>query len=120
MSQHYFQTSYEGRSVTVVVGFDRPLRGFFCFVERNDAGDDEEFAYSNLDDPKLVHCMGIAKTLKHFEKRLGDLDLAVPRSMFSGFSGNMVLTPVKEGTPIPGGKRWAPRGLRMGCNGMRC
>ena len=84
MSQHYFQTSYEGRSVTVVVGFDRPLRGFFCFVERNDAGDqEEEFLYSNLDDPKLVHCMGIAKTLKHFEKRLGDLGLAVPRSMFS-------------------------------------
>lgn len=82
MSQHYFPTSYEGRSVTVVVGFDRPLRGFFCFVERNET-DDEEFVYSNLDDPKLTHCMGIAKTLRHFEKRLGDLGFEVPRSVFT-------------------------------------
>lgn len=84
MSQHYFPTSYEGRSVTVVVGFDRPLRGFFCFVERNDAdeADGEAFVYSNLDDPKLTHCMGMAKTLKHFQKRLADLGFVVPRSMF--------------------------------------
>jgi len=85
MSQHYFPTSYEGRSVTVVVGFDRPLRGFFCFVERNDADEagEEQFVYSNLEDPKLAHCMGMARTLKHFEKRLADLGFEVPRSMFA-------------------------------------
>lgn len=84
MSQHYFPTIYQGRSVTVVVGFDRPLRGFFCFVERNDAEEqEEEFVYSNLDDPKLFGSMGMARTLKHFEKRLADLGFVVPRSMFA-------------------------------------
>lgn len=85
MSQHYFSTSHEGRPVTVVVGYDRPLRGFFCFVERNDSGDDEdgdEFVYSNLEDPQLVPSFGFAKELKHFRKRLGDLGLKVPESLF--------------------------------------
>jgi hypothetical protein len=84
MSQHFFTTRYEGRSVTVVVGFDRPLRGFFCFVERNDANgdDDEQFVYSNLDDPKLAGCLGMPKSLRYFVKRLDDLGLVVPRSMF--------------------------------------
>ena len=66
----------------MVVGFDRPRRGFFCFVERNDA-DDEEFVDSNLEDPRLFGSRGIARTLKHFEKRLADLGFEVPRSMFA-------------------------------------
>ena len=81
MSQHYFSTSHQDRPVTVVIGYDRPVRGFFCFVERDDA-DDEEFVYYNLDDPKLSGTMGMAKSLKYFEKRLSDLGLAVPQSLF--------------------------------------
>jgi len=40
MSQHSFTTTLQGRPVVVVVGYDRPLRGFFCFVEKCDAVDD--------------------------------------------------------------------------------
>ena len=82
MSQHHFITGHAGRPITIVIGFDRPLRGFFCFVERNDCEDRDEFAYSNLEDPKLIGTMGMSKTLKHFEKRLADLGLSVPQSMF--------------------------------------
>lgn len=55
MSQHHFASGLEGRSVTVVVGWDRPLRAFFCFVGRNDpdTGEDE-FVYSSREDPVLA------------------------------------------------------------------
>lgn len=29
MSRHYFKTEYQGKSVTVLMGYDRPLGGFF-------------------------------------------------------------------------------------------
>ncbi len=32
MSQHSFNTTLQGRPVIVVVGYGRPLRGFFCLV----------------------------------------------------------------------------------------
>lgn len=85
MSQHYFRTTYENRPVTVVVGYDRPLRGFFCFVERADGAatdDTDEFVYSNLDDPKLAASMGFSKSVDYFKRRLADLGLVVPASMF--------------------------------------
>ena len=84
MSQHSFNTTLEGRRVIVVVGYDRPLRGFFCFVEKCDADDTEEdeFVYSNLNDLKLASCYGLSKSLDYFKGVLRDLGLQVPASMF--------------------------------------
>ena len=84
MSQHSFNTTFEGRPVVVIVGYDRPLRGFFCFVEKCDAaGDDEdEFVYSNLADPKLARCFGLPKSLDYLKGVLHELGLQVPASMF--------------------------------------
>jgi hypothetical protein len=88
MSRHSFTTTLEGRPVIVVVGYDRPLRGFFCFVEKCDAdadADDEcedEFVYSNLNDLKLASCYGLSKSLDYFKGVLRDLGLQVPASMF--------------------------------------
>jgi len=49
MSQHYFETTYANRPVTVTLGWDRPLGHFFMFIEKNDAAEDEvEILYSNL------------------------------------------------------------------------
>ena len=84
MSQHSFTTILEGRPVIVVVGYDRPLRGFFCFVEKCDADDggEDEFVYSNLDDLKLASCYGLPKSLDYFKGVLQGLGLQVPASMF--------------------------------------
>lgn len=73
---------------TVVVGYDRPLRGFFCFVEKcgvdDTAADDDEdeFVYSNLNDLKLASCYGLSKSLDYFKGVLHELGLQVPASMF--------------------------------------
>jgi len=84
MSQHSFNTTLEGRPVIVVVGYERPLRGFFCFVEKCDADDTEEdeFVYSNLNDLKLASCYGLSKLLDHFKGVLHELGLQVSTSMF--------------------------------------
>jgi len=83
MSQHSFNTTLEGRPVIVVVGYDRPLRGFFCFVEKCDADDDgDEFVYSTLNDLKLASCYGLSKSLDYFKGVLHELGLRVPTSMF--------------------------------------
>ena len=91
MSQHSFNTTLEGRPVIVVVGYDRPLRGFFCFVEKCDADadadededeDEDEFVYSNLNDLKLASCYGLSKSLDYFKGVLHGLGLQVPTSMF--------------------------------------
>jgi hypothetical protein len=105
MSQHVFVTTFQGRPVTVVLGHDRPLHAFFCFVERSDDDDGEEFVYCNLDDPKLAGTMGMSKSLKYFEKRLADLGIAVPASMFDqsekdrlGNVGNRFVRHAADGT----------------------
>ena len=84
MSQHSFNTTLQGRPVVVVVGYDRPLRGFFCFVEKCDAAADDgnEFVYSNLNDLKLASCYGLSKSLDYFKGVLQELSLQVPASMF--------------------------------------
>ncbi len=84
MSQHSFNTTLEGRPVIVVVGYDRPLRGFFCFVEKCDADDEgeDEFVYSNLNDLRLASCYGLSKSLDYFKGVLQELGMQVPASMF--------------------------------------
>ena len=47
MSQHYFSTHHEGVETTVLMGWDRPLKGYFMVIEKVD---DEDLPFwSNLD-----------------------------------------------------------------------
>ena len=82
MSQHHFATTYQGRPVNVMMGCDRPLRGFFCCVELTDAENDA-YAYCNLSDAKLFPAMGLAASVEYFRGVLAELDLHVPESMFT-------------------------------------
>lgn len=82
MSQHRFATTYQGRPVEVLMGWDRPLQGVFMVVSRGDAREDEdEFVYSNLDDPALADCGGLPPVVDYFLVKLGDLGVAVPQAM---------------------------------------
>ena len=84
MSQHSFATTFENRPVKVVMGWDRPLQGYFCFVERQDAGAGEaEYLYSNLDDRALARRMGFSPSTDYFTEKLMALGIAVPRTMIA-------------------------------------
>ena len=82
MSQHHFATTYQGRPVNVVMGYDRPLRGFFCCVELTDTEDDD-YAYCNLSDAKLFPAMGLAASVEYFRGVFAELGLQVPESLFT-------------------------------------
>lgn len=79
MSQHNFKTTHAGRPVLVLMGWDRPLSQFFMVVEYLDA--DDQYAYSNLDDPDLSGRPGDGPELDYFRGKLALLGIAVPALM---------------------------------------
>jgi hypothetical protein len=92
MSQHYFKTTHQGRPITITLGFDRPLQGYFCTVERNDAaGEDDAYLYCNLDDPTLSRHTGMAETVDYFDALLMARGFTVPRAMIAEVERDGVL-----------------------------
>ena len=84
MSQHYFASSIEDRPVKIVLGWDRPLQGYFCFVERMDPKPGEaEYVYSNLEDRALARRMGFASSIDYFDEKLQAMGITVPRAMIA-------------------------------------
>lgn len=83
MSRHMFDTQYQGRPIQVVLGWDRPLQGFFMAIEWTDldpekAADDEPlFLFDNLDE-RVSH----PPTLDAYRRKLAELGIEVPSSMF--------------------------------------
>jgi len=108
MSQHLFDTQYETRPVTILMGWDRPLQGYFMVIEYQDAaGDDDDYVYSNLmdADPRLLRRSGLANDLALFEEKLAGLGLRVPALMLAQIrtdaernTGNRVVTYDPAGT----------------------
>jgi hypothetical protein len=80
MSQHLYATTHESQPVTILMGWDRPLQGYFMLIERTDTKD-ADYLYSNLGDPDLLHCMGLPNTVHHFLDVLENLGLSVPATM---------------------------------------
>jgi len=80
MSQHWFPaTLANGLNVMVLAGYDRPLEGYFLVVQLKDG--DDEFVYSNLDDPALAGSLGFSSDFEYFERRLSELGAKVPDSV---------------------------------------
>lgn len=101
MSQHYFQTEHAGDRITVLLGWDRPLRHFFMVVERTDPkpGQDD-YLYVNLDGPNAFEL-----DLDYFKTKLDELGIVVPVSMFEQVQlderlqlGNRVVMHQADGT----------------------
>lgn len=80
MSQHIFITTRKEKRVKVLMGWDRPLLGFFLVVEDIDAVDDS-YIYSNLEDQTLFSCMGLPKNIAYFQVKLAELGVLVPDQM---------------------------------------
>lgn len=97
MSQHLFPaTTATGRAVQVLIGYDRPLNGFFLVVTDTDLdsvaltavveGDDDDHVveavvYSNLDDVELYDLGGLTCDLGYFKAKLSQLGIALPASI---------------------------------------
>lgn len=79
MSQHHFDTTHNGQPVTITMGYDRPLRGFFMTI----GSSGEASIYCNLDDPELVPWGGLPPILDPFLHRLRELGLQVPAGMIA-------------------------------------
>lgn len=91
MSQHYFNTTYDGQPACIVLGWDRPIGHYFMFIERDtptstgqsramkdgEVSGRGEIIYSNLDEAN-----GFQLTLEHFKNKLQELKLSVPAQMF--------------------------------------
>ncbi|HHF0534559.1 TPA: hypothetical protein ACPHXL_003520 [Vibrio alginolyticus] len=75
MSRHYFKTEYQGKAITILMGYDRPLGGFFMVIE--DSGqEDDEYIYSNLNE-EIAH----PKSLEPYCAKLEQLGIFVPAEM---------------------------------------
>ena len=82
MTQHFYPTEYQGQPATIMMGWDRPLQGFFMVVEADNKRG--EYIYSNLDDPELIQFGGLPPCLDHFLAKLQTLGLSVPDAMVEG------------------------------------
>jgi hypothetical protein len=91
MSQHIFSTQCNGKPVVVLMGWDRPLQGFFLVVEEDNESDADDHAdesdesdgyvYSNMEDPDLIPWMGLPPTIDPFLAKLQDLGITIPARM---------------------------------------
>lgn len=77
MSRHRFKTTHQGHPISVDMGWDRPLKGFFMVVQRDDAKVDEDtFLFDNLTQEVSHPC-----TLDPFLEELDRLNVAIPNEM---------------------------------------
>lgn len=78
MSQHVTFSTYQGQPIVILMGWDRPLQGFYMVITYE--GDEGEMLYSNLDDPRLGP-FGMSSILDPFLHKLAEFGLSVPLAM---------------------------------------
>ena len=74
MSQHVYPSAYKGQPVNIVVGWDRPLQGYFLNVELTEV---DGFVYTSCSDPQLIYSRGFAESLTPFNEKLDELGLSL-------------------------------------------
>ncbi|UUA74247.1 hypothetical protein [Cellvibrio sp. QJXJ] len=80
MSRHYFKTTYTGKPIEVLMGFDRPLNGFFMVIDYQEEPEDDDegegLIYSNLWE-RNPH----PDSLTPYLEKLTELNISVPAEM---------------------------------------
>lgn len=80
MSQHTYQTQYKGQEARILMGFDRPMQGFFMDINLK-AKFETIPLYASSKDPELQGSLGMSKSIDIFCKRLVEFDLTIPEAM---------------------------------------
>jgi hypothetical protein len=76
MRQHHIVTTYQGKPVAVLMGYDRPLKHYFLVVERDVADDEDDdsagspIIYSNLNERDAFK-----KDLSYYRAKLSELGI---------------------------------------------
>lgn len=79
MSQHYFHTTHQDEPVSILMGWDHPLQGFFMIIERPECNDDgARYLFSNLNEEDSH-----PKSLRRFLDVLREFQLALPEEMIN-------------------------------------
>jgi hypothetical protein len=100
MSQHIFETKYEGDPVTVVMGWDRPKQDYFMMISKERGAFTPPFiVYDNDIDDRSK-----GEGLDYYQATLLELGIEVPQVMLQhvhhdcGFNvGNRVCTYAADG-----------------------
>jgi hypothetical protein len=94
MSQHYFETTYNGQPITVTLGWDRPIRHYFMVIQQHvpesrgddqsavddgatDEDDDDGILYSNLNQRNAF-----GRSLDDYRSTLQAMGIVCPGEMF--------------------------------------
>ena len=80
MSRHIFQTTHNEQPAVIVMGWDRPLRGFHLTVHYKNSDADQPL-YSNMFDTELLPYQGMPPDIDYLLEKLQSLGLEVPESM---------------------------------------
>lgn len=81
MSAHHCKALMGSKPVTVMMGWDAPLKGHFLVVEDPADTESDEYVYSNLDDKQLAAWNGLPPDLDYFVQKLRELGIVVPAKM---------------------------------------
>lgn len=103
MSQHIFNTTVNGKPITVMLGWDRPMQQYFMVAEWNvksPQSDEDDYLYSNLLDEQAA-----GQDIEYFKAKLEALGVQVPSTMFTqarmdhwGNVGNRICNYQVDGT----------------------
>lgn len=88
MSQHYVYTELNGEKIIVLLGWDRPLSGYFMVVikpiekidEDGESYTEDEYLYSNLEDRNLS--FGLSQEPEYFKEILTKMAIVIPDEAF--------------------------------------
>jgi hypothetical protein len=84
MSQHHVISSYNGRPVAILAGWDRPLRcAFMCVEYAAPAEGDPEMIYSNLTD---ADALTYIEDVDYFIAILSQLGIESPLAMWEAIA----------------------------------
>lgn len=74
MSQRILKTKFQGKKVTVLAGWDRPLQGYFMVIEDRSG----ELIYSNLEDEDLTY---LEQEFEYFIEKAKSFGIQIPHNM---------------------------------------
>ena len=83
MSRHTFRQQVDGKTLKVVMGFDRPFQKFFMTIvdETIHHEDEEVFVYDNLSDNRLDPLTGMSNSLSIFLDEASVHGITIPQEM---------------------------------------